>query len=477
MALGALVLADLAIRAPDHLTFLSDQGIFPLELRSCWPHSTFPSLYLVSGSPLWAALLFGLTGLSAVALLVGYQTRWATLATWYLVSSMQIRNVYLADGSDVVIKLMLFWGLLLPLGARASVDARRSPQWDRLPNEFSSPGSLAYLLQLALIYFMAALHKRDPVWRESGEALAYVLNLSFLARPGPAELALQFPQLLRLATFAALGMEFLIPLLILSPWASRRCRAVALGMVICLHGGIAVLLNVGMFPPTCIGAALGLLPGPLLDWLEAKLSRAPWAWRTLLGKLDRRLPPTRSREYPPSYRPSLALVALPLAFVIWINLLNSTREMPVLPEPVTQVAMLTQLNQRWDLFAPRPNTLDSWFIMEATTAEGQKIDLLRGGTAAAESYAHPRNNSSLLPNLRWRSYLENAANGEMPPPARLCLLRWAAQEWNAAHPQEHVSSVKLLARVESILPLDEPRTTNTVVVAEFRLGEPIELVR
>ena len=50
-------------------------------------------------------------GLVALALLVGYRTRIATIFSWVLLISLQARNVFITQGGDALTVVLLFWGL------------------------------------------------------------------------------------------------------------------------------------------------------------------------------------------------------------------------------------------------------------------------------------------------------------------------------------------------------------------------------
>ena len=120
--------------------FYTDAGVLPrgaqIELFSGLP--ALISLHMMNGTIAGQALLFGFSVAAALALLVGYRTWIATLVSWVLVVSFHNRNPMVLQGGDVLLRMMLFWGLFLPLGARASLD-----RWLAAKNSAASDVTLA----------------------------------------------------------------------------------------------------------------------------------------------------------------------------------------------------------------------------------------------------------------------------------------------------------------------------------------------
>src|SRR5262245_64238108 len=99
------------------------------------------------------AILFVAAGVSALALLVGHRTRLATIASWLLFTSLNTRNPMVVLGADVLLRVVLFWAMFLPLGARYSVDrAWLGATKDSRPRVLSA-ATVAYLLQIVLVYW------------------------------------------------------------------------------------------------------------------------------------------------------------------------------------------------------------------------------------------------------------------------------------------------------------------------------------
>ncbi len=267
VALAVLVLFDLWVRYQDLPALYTDQGVLP---RALLPAADIPlTVHLLDGSQAYQEALFYVEALAALALLVGWQTRYATALVWLLSVSLAGRNPLAFHGGDKVMRLLLFWSIFLPLGACWSLDAmsRANP-----PRRVLSMGSVAYVWQLCLLYWFAALLKWDPAWR--GEHYAVFMSLSishFQTRL--AQALLPHHELLQAMTWSALLQEGFVPLLILVPWRTWAFRLFAVASFAAFHVGLGLCLTLGIFPAACIIAWLPLLPTEFWDWLAARLRR------------------------------------------------------------------------------------------------------------------------------------------------------------------------------------------------------------
>jgi hypothetical protein len=415
IGLGVIILLDLGIRSTDLEAHYANMGVLPLGalLDRLWTPYQF-SLHTTSG--LWQvqAVLFGLAGLVAVALLLGYHTRLATVASWVLLVSLQNRNPMLNQGGDDLLRMLLFWGIFLPWGRVWSWDTRQAPPPARY--DYASAATLAYVVQLALLYWCTALLKSGPEWTRTGTALYYAFSLDQLLLPG-GRLLYPHPELLRALTFATWYTELLLPFALFIPWGVRWWRLLVLGVLFGFHLGISVTLYVGLFFLINMVSVLGLLPAVALDWLAPRL--APHAararqWRTRLPTWQApwRLRIERVRPAPPGRRVlgravRDTLVFSTLFYVCWWNLDDvagfGRRWMS---EPARWFGYLFRVDQHWGMFAPTVFKDDGWYVLEGTTtAAGQVLDLNRGGQPV--TYAKPKAVVALFKNDRWRKYSEN----------------------------------------------------------------------
>ena len=138
IALGLVILADLLIKVPDLAAFYTDDGVLPRALLAEQVGARAPALlpilnlvpHVAVDGVVGQALLFVLAGAVAVLLVAGWQTRWVTIASWILLTSLQARNPAVRNAGDDMFRLLLFWSMFLPLGATWSVApaGARAPQ-------------------------------------------------------------------------------------------------------------------------------------------------------------------------------------------------------------------------------------------------------------------------------------------------------------------------------------------------------------
>lgn len=270
IAVATMVIADLVMRSRDLTAHYTDQGIVPrVALLGEFGGGGLPSLHLMSGSAKVEALLFIIAGVIALAMLVGYRTRLATIASWILLLSLQARNSAISQGADLLLRLLLFWGMFLPLGARFAIDAALDRRVDDEPNPYFSMATMALLLQVMSVYFFTALLKTSRVWIPDGTAVFYALHIDYLATPFAVWLR-QFRPLLQTLTYYVWTLELIAPILVFFPVFTTRIRIAVMALLIAMHIGFFLCMEIGIFPFVSITSLLVLTPGAVWDWLDAR---------------------------------------------------------------------------------------------------------------------------------------------------------------------------------------------------------------
>jgi hypothetical protein len=473
IALGAILIADLAMRAPDLALFYSAGGAVPPDfLRQ--PHYGWGfSLHLLHGSTTYQALLFVVAGLAAAALMVGWRTRLGAAVSWLMLLSLQHRNAYLLHGGDMLLAAALFWGLFLPWGRRFSVDALRTGGAPASNAYVGVPGA-AWIGQICILYAFSVLVKSGSQWREDGTAIAYVLQAGQWNTP-LAHLALGAPPwLLRGLTFGVLGLEALCPLALLIPWRQGVPRTVTLVLLCAMHAGIATMLAIGLFPLISIATLLGLFPPGAWAFAGRRrpgraLGRAAAAvacWmRRRLAVAAKPLPPAAPSSRLDRFvrRTVAAVCATAFALVLACNTQSVWAWR--MPQLAWAPLALLRLNQYWNLFAPQAGQDTWWHVVRGQLAGGRTVDLFRGGEEL--SYGEPDLPSRLYPNQRWVKFMDAIGAGHMEP-CRQAWLDHLCRQWNADHGgADRLRSAEILFLARPIR-LDDVRPPPRIVVLGSR---------
>jgi hypothetical protein len=458
MAIGVLILVDLLIRFQDIGAFYLPDGITPVGAMPASPN-TFKHLELYRHVESWwgVAGLMALAAVFAASLTVGFYSRFSGLVSWYLLASIQNRNLYVNDGGDLTLKIFLLIGLFLPLGARWSVDAWRNPGWKQLSNRYLSPATVTLVLQFCVMYFTAGVLKSDPAWRQTGDALWLALNLDQFST-GFARMLLEHTSLLRVLTFAVLAIEMTTPLLLLCPLYNGWTRGLSVLLLTGFHLGIASCMHLGLFMPICLGVLIFLWPGAWMDWIERRLSLPVGPDRA-----GRKLPSGYAR----SWLTRLACASI-VAF-IFIENYFTIPELGMTPRGLMQTYILgygrsTGMMQNWTLFAPKPVLQDGWFVVEGSTADGRVLDLLTGQPA---TYKKPASVAAQFKNQRWRRIYQNLWLRWNPRQTPM-FLRYMGRQWNSRHsaPDQVVSLRLIFVQEMTELP-GIPVTTRPGSLGEF----------
>jgi len=460
IALGLLLLTDLALRSRDLVVFYTDQGVLPRAVlrESFGGLAAFAFAHGTSGQPAMQGLLFVMAGIAAGALLLGYRTRLATLVSFLLLASLHARNPVLLNAGDSLLRRLLFWGLFLPLGGRWSIDAYRGAGREA---PVRSVATAALLIQVVIVYAVNAVIKlRGEAW-VSGEAIRIVFGLDHLTvRFG--DLLTELPVLLEGLGWLWLGLLVASPLLL----ALRgRSRAAFAGLFALMHLGMALTMRLGLFPLISITALLPFVPpsvwrswtvrfGSSFQQRVQPVTRGRW--------LERRLPrfprfPLDPRTRRRLHRTGQVVVAVLLVLILLWN--AAGLGFASVPDDVGVVA--DPSDRRWDMFAPAPRRNDGWFVAPAKLESGRTVDAFAGGQL---SWDRPPELARAYPSHRWFVYLI-----ELPRRGSAGLRRafadYLCRRWNDEH-DSTLRSVRLVYVLEPVR-LDRPERRQRVGLGRY----------
>ncbi|WP_435361481.1 HTTM domain-containing protein [Haloarchaeobius sp. DFWS5] len=454
ICLGVLLLTDLALRARYLTTFYTDHGALPrATLSETYPVYHRFSLHALSGEPWVQALLFLVAAVFALALLLGYRTRLATVVSLVLLLSLHYRNPFVLNGGDLVLRRLVFWSVFLPLGERWSVDAVRRDTADpdrQVRERVASVASAALLCQVLLVYGANALLKsRGERWL-AGEAVPMVFSLDqFLVGIGP--LLAELPAVLTIMNYVWVALLVCSPLLVL---ATGRIRAILALAFAGMHFGMFLTMTLGLFPLVSMAALVPFLPPAVWD-------RLPTSDHAVFARVSERLP--RLPRSVPERVAGLAawgrravpvVVSLLLAgMLVW-----NAVAFGVVAAPAETPDHLS--NSRWNMFAPEPLSTDTWHVFPGTLESGERVDAFRGG----DPVWNPPDVSATYPDARWRKYLTSQYFGD-DSTRREQFAGHLCRQWNATH-DDGLRSVRVTV-VRQPTRLDGPEPTERQQVGNY----------
>ncbi|MHB0959103.1 MAG: HTTM domain-containing protein [Pirellulaceae bacterium] len=461
IAIAAVLMLNLATRALDLRLMYSDTGLYPIaDVAKFWGPDTWRwSFHMLAGSTAYQGFLFAAAGLFALCLLLGWQTRIATIASWLLLVSLHTRVPALVTGGDVLILMMLFWGMFLPWGRCASIDA-----WRRGDRAGSAPvvsvASAAILLQIGFMYFFTGFSKCNYLWLE-GKALESVFQNPLFTRP-LGEWFASYPTLLGWLTRGTLVLELVGPPLMFCPWKTRFWRALIVSCFVALHIGIELTMHVVIFSYASLAALTLFTPGTF--WSRSWIS-------LIAGRLPENATAGHIVRYPRLQRigtaagTTVCLVALAyVAIVNPIAYFGTPALIQRIPSGVQAIRDVGCLDQEWSMFSC-PAIHNYRFVILATLRDGTQMDLLRNEPFAEVD--RPEALSLHRPSARWVQILIDLARPHSQI-SRISVIRYFAHQWNANHaPPQQVEHVQLALLYEKNSHDPEGPGIDKVVLARF----------
>jgi hypothetical protein len=452
MCIASVILFDLAIRLTDLEAFYSNSGVVPLPLLEEYQWNPyFFSLHSISG--LWQVqlLLFAFAFFCAILLFIGYRTQLFTFLSWIMLTSVHNRNGMILQGGDDLLRMILFWSIFIPWGARYACDSQLSIEKNP-DNRLRSVACFAYLLQLCYLYTGSAMLK-GPEWNSNFSALYYTYSLDQIAYPW-TKYIYYHPNALRALTAIAWYFELLVPVLFFIPWKHAWFRAAGVLLIFIFHFLNGMTLFIGLFPAIGIATSVGMLPGKFIDVLEQYAvsikTRARQSFLVYIRFVSKAIRWRMPYRLPKAARNvQTAFIIFLLVFVFDWNFSNLNFVSSKLSDNLRFIGYGLRLDQNWGMFAPGFYKDDGWYVFEAETESGTRFNLQDPGRSL--SYVKPACVLDLFKNDRWRKYSENYLMPENEY-ARGYFCNYYKRRWNEDHPDEKIIALRVVYMLEPTLP-------------------------
>jgi len=458
IAIGLILIYDLVLRSCDLKAHYTDAGVLP---RSDLYHlylsqRPYFSIHTLNGSAAFEALLFWIAGICALALIAGYRTRIATVGCWFLTCSLQARNPIVLHGGDDLLRMLLFWGMFVPMGGRWSIDRARASRVDVKDETVCTWGSAGLLLQVCFLYFFAGALKSHPSWRHDGTAVFLALSIDQFTTPLGKAL-LPYHGLLIVMTFGTLLLELVGPFVAMFCFDISRIRTFIVASYIVFHIGLGLCIELGIFPAVCIAGWLAFLPGVFWDNVQRHFGPRlagllAWLPSSLVKFGQARLAAVRARplRLKLSRAGSIAAGICLIYITLWnIRTVNYARFSYIFPARLDFIGEILRIDQQWNLFAPYPSLEHGWYVLDAHLVDGKEVDIRTG---KAVNWDRPSLVSVTYVNERWRKYLMNLWTGQYAA-YRPGYSRYLRRTWDEAHPaSQRLATLEIYFVLQTALP-------------------------
>jgi hypothetical protein len=244
IAVGVLTVGWTLSLLPDARTFLGTSGV-----QHDLPHYDSGAWTVQLGPPF---IVLAVLLAAAVALVLGWRTRIASVVVAVLLLAIQRRDPWILNSGDLLLRELAFFVMLMPAGETWSLDAQR-----RGNERLRAPWALRLVqLQISALYLFSVWAKVRGVDWNNGTAVGIALQLEDLQRfvmPAALSTSLLVSAVL---TYSALAVE---ASLAFGMWLPRlRYWVMAAGVG--LHLGIEASLLIGWFSLAVISSYLAFVP-------------------------------------------------------------------------------------------------------------------------------------------------------------------------------------------------------------------------
>ena len=476
--LGISVVVDLLDRSTVFEVMYTEVGLTPLadlrefygrEIVSFWNFS----LHMMHEGYYFQVGMFILAALCATCLILGWNTRLFTVASWVLHTSIMARNPVYYSGADVTLNFMLFWGMYLPLGEYFSVDKIRRKNVGGVSPAIALIGAACYLVQICIVY-TRAVHFKDQSWPD-GTALMYIMNMDLLVSEFGHWMT-AYPSVLSVLSRSSYYLEAFGLILLFLPFFRQASRGICVLLFMGLHGGIAATTDIGLFPFFSMVSWLPFVPGGFWQIVGSPLGyTVATGDRTMATivpeakhRFSARRPVTSFKALAQIVSALIAVGTIAIIFV-WTWGEGGFREIPLIKDTTGAYLSFTGLTQRWSVFAtPKNLSRDGWFVIQGTLSNGSDVDIMRN--LSPVDWSKPPLSGRRRLSIIWRSYLAAQERGSGRNLDRFAAYLNSKQE--QSHDGNGFEHIRMVFMEETLF---VPGQEQSVEKIEFWSGPPPEM--
>jgi hypothetical protein len=228
---------------------------------------------------------------------------------------------------------------------------------------------------------------------------------------------------------------------LLFPFFNSFLRIVFFLIMTLMHIGIALSLNVGLFPYISTVCSLGILPASVFKALgKFKISQR---LNSIFSKISFPLSGRAVHRFP---KENLIQFNAMIFFSICILAINlqTIGKLSFLPQSnFNWIIKTLRFDQHWAMFAPSVFKDDGWFIFIGKTDDNTEINIHESVKDNSINYVKPFYVAGTYKNDRWRKYSEGMlliSNSHFRPFYCSFLLK----DWNRNNPAKKIRYLEII---------------------------------
>ena len=447
-----IIIWDLLIWLQFLAAFHTDVWLLPKSvLLSNYQMENIWSMHSISSSYWYQLVLWWWQMIIAIMFVIGHKTQAMTILLWILTLSLHWHNPLILNWWDTVVRLILFWGMFLPLGHQRSLDNNK---YKNIPISVFSIATVGYVLQVCFIYIFATILKDHPRWTTDFTAVYYSLSLE----PFVTSIwswVYNYPELMKWLTIFSYYLEWYGLFLLLIPWKNHFRRILCIALFVMFHIWLGLTMKLYSFPYIMVWLWLALVPA---GWWD-KLMRMGWKNIDTIN--------IATTIHIQKLHPLISgFLILCLVYIFSRNLRSTDFDKydDWFPTDINRFWFLFRIDQYWNMFAPYPFVDDGRVVIEGKKQNWESINLI--SPESEYTLDKPGDMWSYYPHERRRKYYTSMwmkKNSDY----RQYGANYHCYTWNTAHPDDPISSIKRYYMLERTLEDYETRPIEEVVLYEW----------
>jgi hypothetical protein len=380
--LGLLIVSDTLLRSRNLVYFYTKSGVLPMGMYEEVAEGV-SLLFILPDSTAFVVLFFVIRLLVGLQLLVGYRTRVAVVLSFLLTVSLDMRNPFVLSYSDNMFRILLFWGMFLPLGERWSIDAVVHDDDRGLPELLVRVAGFFALTQIVAVYFINGVQKLQMSGWLTGEKVVDLANSSEMTYLLGVYLHHLPEQVLQATGAAWVYLLLASPLLLLLSGKYRTAFAL---FFVAGHFFILFTFRVGAFSLVAISALILFVDRDTWGNIESDLvaTLRPEGF----VRVVKRVIPERGRDLSEASHNVLVVLAAVLLLVSGVSMVSANIDTvaesrgagdiydePSLLGAVQDTKEMFGVHQpEWTIMTDAPQ-VDRYFVFAGQTSGGATKDL------------------------------------------------------------------------------------------------------